>query len=451
MLHGDVVLRELIAVAMVAGACGPEVVASGGETSTGGSANESNPTGASSSGSSSGATVDTSTGEPVPACDPAFASELAAGEIVWTFEAPAVGETAYGTAVALDADGRVFAAGSLEADGTQGGADGWLHALAVDGTPIWEARYTGTSGFDDWFTDVAITPSGDIVIVGTETLENGGVAAASRQVVIALAYDAAGSERWQFTVGPMDDRELSDAPPAVTTDANRILVGATSIEDADTYQLAFAELDHDGQLTQRWDHVDPAVDRMQLADIRFDAHGAALVLAGGFAADALWLGQLDADLSEVVGFVEHAESRISPVSLEPLEDGALVLATIDTMSASPFARRPLLQRYDAAGAMLWSETLGFEGEESVQANDMTVDCAGRIAVLATRADAEPWIVRLDADGNAIDRASDGVGEIGFRWGITSDPGGNVVVTGRGTASTSDETFVVRKLAGAYSE
>lgn len=411
---------------------------------------ESTTTGAASSGSSSD-TSGGSTGEPVPACDPAFATELAAGEVVWTFEAPEVRSGAYGTAVAVAADGRVFAVGTLEGSSTQDNGDGWLHALAVDGTPIWEARYGGKAGFDDWFTDVAITPAGDLVIVGTETLINGGVASSSEQVAIAIGYDAAGNERWIFTIGPLDEREIKDAAPAVTADDDRVLVGATSTQGDYRTLLSFAELDHEGQLLQRWDHADPSLDQMELADVRFDAQGGALAVGGSWTSDAIWLGQLGTDLSDVIGFVVHEQDSLSPVAVEPLADGALVLARIDTQPTAPVARRPFLVRYDSTGAVLWSETLVWDGIESVVPSSVTIDCAGRIVLLATRNDVQPWIVRLDADGNELDRFSDSVGEIGNRRGVATDAAGNVIVTGRGIEDTTGEAFVVRMLAGGNAE
>jgi len=73
-----------------------------------------------------------------------------------------------GAGVALDPMNRVITVGSQSNTDEQN--DGWIGTYNADGTAWWGDAHTSESGLDDFFNDVAVTPDGDYVVVGSESV-----------------------------------------------------------------------------------------------------------------------------------------------------------------------------------------------------------------------------------------------------------------------------------------
>lgn len=184
--------------------------------------------------------------------------------------------------------------------------------------------------------------------------------------------------------------------------------------------------------------------------MQFDDHDGLHAVASGTpegdGEDHEWLGRWGAD-RVFLGAVAHAHQGARAVAVLPRADGVLVLGSIDTSATAPVGRRPFLHRYDADGEALWTRTLELDVDvASVESRALAVDCAGRILVLATH-DETPWIIRLDQEGNELDRLEPLAGELWSFHAMAPDPAGNPVVVGRGWDETLGESFVVRKIAG----
>ena len=133
-------------------ACGPRTQDSGEDTAgTTATTGDPSTTAGTQTSLSTGESESSSGTEPPPACDPAFDSGEAFGTKIWKrqFGAELSEANQYGVAIALDAFGEVYATGRIDSD-AQDESDGWVHALAADGTSRWDDRYAGTAGLSDF-------------------------------------------------------------------------------------------------------------------------------------------------------------------------------------------------------------------------------------------------------------------------------------------------------------
>jgi hypothetical protein len=116
-----------------------------------------------------------------------------------------------------------------------------------------------------------------------------------------------------------------------------------------------------------------------------------------------------------------------------------------------------LRKYDPSGTEVWTRQFGSGGGEVV--SGVTVDDTGAVTVAgATRAalpgqtnagEHDAFVRRFDADGNELWTSQFGSHEDDYAVGVTSGPGGDVVVTGTttgfetGTGAGSHDVFVRR--------
>lgn len=167
-------------------------------------------------------------------------------------------------AIALGPDGQVYVSGWMEGAGD----DLWYAALDSSGEQLWAQVIQGmVADGDDLATGIALTPDGDLVIVGRTRVGEG-----NDDVWIRKASATDGAEIWTETwTGEGDGTFSTDrgGPVAVAADGS---IWATAREhvDFDTQEATLLHLAGDGTFTalyqpqaggeQQHDPIDVAVD-----------------------------------------------------------------------------------------------------------------------------------------------------------------------------------------------
>ena len=426
--------------------CGPQTASQGGDGT--GTATDA-PTDASTDGASTSTTApsdESSTGiepwDPASGCDPRFDLGLASGTLAWA-QPFAVGadDSPGATAVAVDARGLVYAAGFFRYPDRNADAHGWLHAVSADGEPRWDIRYEPDTLRQE-FTDVAVAPSGDMIVVGYELVSAPASEWGEREVIaVVLRYSPAGATLWRREIEGISEGYVK---VAVGTDGRIVVAGRSqaAIEDPFPGDIFVADIAETGELLDRWI---PTSDSHLLplgpADLSLDADGTLYLLATGYpevGPRAPWVGRWDAEGSYLGAFV-HEEGG-QAIALNPREGGALVLWRDESY-------RPSLRRFDRDGVELWARAVGFE--HGLDARALATDCDGNALVAADYWDGEVgqnWLFRIDDRGQELDRIDLGTP---YGWtfeGVEADPFGNAVLAGRAWLVDDDHSFVVRKYA-----
>lgn len=156
------------------------------------------------------------------------------GAIVWSRNIGGNGVEA-GKALAELDGGMILMAGYTNSFGN-GGYDGYLVALAPDGSMIWEQAY-GAEGWD-FFHGIVVVPGGAVIVGTSSSYHADGI---DQLWLVKVAED--GSEQWSFT--------LSEVPPSIgrnviLTDAERIVAVGSSRTGTDDTQLLTVCCDLDG-------------------------------------------------------------------------------------------------------------------------------------------------------------------------------------------------------------
>lgn len=379
--------------------------------------------------------------DPMALCDPQFDLGLVPGTTVWTQQFTVGPEDVAGaSAVVVDAEGLVYAAGFINFADDNLDTDGWLHALSTDGESRWEVRYDSDT-LRQAFTDVAVAPSGDVIVVGFELISASVSEWDEPEVVaIVIRYSPAGELLWRTEI---DGMAQNYAKVAVGAD-ERIVVAAIS---QGSYQapgsVSLADVAATGEVLQLWvPPSDPYALAFGPADVQLDADGILYLLATGTLADsavrAEWLGRWDAGGSFLGAFV-HEDEGAEAIAVNPDGGGALVLGRTEEGQA--------LRRYDAGGVELWAHTVVFDFGLSARA--LATDCDGQALVLADFWDGEVfenWLFRIDDRGEEVARMS--IGTV-YGWtfeSVDTDPFGNVVVAGGAWELDDAAAFAVRKYA-----
>ncbi|MBK9175763.1 MAG: hypothetical protein IPM46_05375 [Flavobacteriales bacterium] len=158
------------------------------------------------------------------------------GDILWSRHIGGDGVEAGQDAVELD-DGTILMIGYTNSFGN-GGYDGYIVALASDGSTIWERTYGGEGW--DFFHGVVVVPGGVVVVGVTSSYSPDGI---DQLWLVKVAED--GSEQWSFT--------LTEASPSIgrdviLTEDERVVAVGSSWTGGDNSQLLTVACDPDGGL-----------------------------------------------------------------------------------------------------------------------------------------------------------------------------------------------------------
>ncbi len=165
------------------------------------------------------------------------------GGVAWSVSFDSGNGNDAGFAIDLGPNGEVYVAGRMEAD-----ADAiWFASLNPDdGSVVWEQVIDGdVAGEDDLATGIAVTPDGDVVVVGQIRVGEG-----DDDVWVSKRAAGDGSEIWTSTWGGVGDGSFStDRSDSVTVGSDgEIWVGAREHIAFDTQDATLLHFDADGGL-----------------------------------------------------------------------------------------------------------------------------------------------------------------------------------------------------------
>ncbi|MBI4955403.1 MAG: hypothetical protein HY908_25495 [Myxococcales bacterium] len=333
-------------------------------------------------------------------------------------------ETDTGAAVAVDADDNVYVVakfnGSIDVGAGPYKAEGGGFLVKLDkrgnylwSKPILEGRPAG----------VAVTPRGDVVVVGgagekatvfTEKLDG--------PVTFLVKLDAAGATQWVKTYRTTDGRiGVGVEGLAVHTDGSLYLLatpektvdfGGGPLTSAGSEDVAVVKLDANGGHV--WSKLFGAQSRERAAGIGVDASGA-VVFTGSFSTPVDFGG--------------------GPLVSNGGEDAFVV-------------------KLDASGAHAWSKRFGSRGQDD--ARGLAVDALGHVAVtgeftghgifdgqsLESAGERDTFIALLDPGGAVVWSKRFGSSTSEWAGDVAIGGGGGVVATGafHGKATYGDQTL-----------
>jgi len=317
---------------------------------------------------------------------------VTAGATLWTRQFGTGGDDVV-WAVAVDAAGNVFAAGStsgdLQGNGSAGFRDAFLRKVDAQGNEVWTRQF-GTGGNDDAFA-VAVDAAGNAVVAGAtrgalEGTNKGG------QDAFVRRYDANGNEGWtrQFGTDNLDEA----LGVALDGAGNVVVVGTTR-----------------GNLAGTSEGLDDAFARM------YDANGTEVWTRrfGTARYDNAWGVAVDG-----AGFVFVAGTTT----------GRLAGANQGDFDA-------FVRKLDANGNESWTRQFGSAGPEDAVA--VATDAAGNVLVAGytfgslegnTSGGYDAFVRKLDGGGGEVWTRQIGTGGDDYAYGVAVGAGGRVVVGGR---------------------
>ncbi|MEK7764674.1 MAG: hypothetical protein AAB368_00415, partial [bacterium] len=130
-------------------------------------------------------------------------------------------------AVAVDARGRVYAAGVTDQSAAGLGTDWLVRCLGPHGVPLWDRKHGSPGGGLDAADALALSPGGDVIVAGSE--ERAGPGSGPRW--LARAWSADGEPRW---LAPYDSPGRgASAPAGVAAAADGAFIAAGWEDRAD--------------------------------------------------------------------------------------------------------------------------------------------------------------------------------------------------------------------------
>lgn len=123
--------------------------------------------------------------------------------------------------VATDPDGAIYVAGRIETGG--GFADAWLRKYDASGAPVWTGTYAGAFGQSDDATAIAATAGGGFVAAGSTAVGEDDTDLWIRR------YDADGAEIWTDVVAGMNGGIDAATDVAFTPDGGVVVIGTMTV------------------------------------------------------------------------------------------------------------------------------------------------------------------------------------------------------------------------------
>jgi cysteine-rich repeat protein len=250
--------------------------------------------------------------------------------------------------VATAADGDIVVAGHIYTDEPQTAGHLWLARVTAAGQVVWLREHEALATDPE---DLALTPSGDIVLASRVAGWGGGFKPSWLQV-----FDPDGELVWEHPAPAGPDSQVSYKAVAVDADGTFYVAGSSQHMGDAQWRLLLAALAGDG--TPQWQTETPA--RLHL--------------------------------------------RVAPSGIVVTEEGTLMVAAIESDSSLEFGGEPGLAAFDPAGGLLLWKTL-----ESPQ---FWNTWAGRIAAAPGGGALVAWgmsqedisrtlVARYDEDGEAL--------------------------------------------------
>jgi hypothetical protein len=358
----------------------------------------------------------------------------------WQFGTPSLDS---GVAVAVDASGNVYVAGSTNGDlgGANAGlSDGFARKYEPDGTPSWTQQF-GTAS-DDRINAAAVDASGNLYVAGQTDGSLDGTSAGKSDCFVRK-YDSEGTHEWTRQFGSAGIDTANGI--AVDASGNVYATGFLRTGPADTDNADAFVRKYDASGVHEWtQHFGNSANEVGYA-IALDASGY-LYVAGqtSGALDGIANGNTD-------GFVrKHAPSGAHEWTRQfgtPATDLANTLA-VDASGNAYIAGQTdgdlggevqgtwdsFVQKYDSAGTYQWTQQLGTADSEGAQGIAVhasgSVYVAGFTATPPDRGDQQDaLVVRYAADGTPRWTLPFGSSGSDLAHDIAVDADGNVFAVG----------------------
>jgi len=348
-----------------------------------------------------------------------------------------------GVAIAVDADGNVYVAGSTSGDlgGANAGlSDGFARKYATDGTPVWTRQF-GTSA-DDRVYGAAVDASGNLYVAGqTDGAVDG--TSAGKSDCFVRKYGPDGAEGWTHQFGS----EGTDMALGVAVDASGhvyvtglLRTGPMDSDDADAFVRKY-----DASGAEQWtrqfetsanetgfavavdtnSNVYVAGQTDGVLDGTAQGGGDGFVRKYDAGGTEQWTRQFGTPTSDLTYAVAADESGNVYVAGQTDGDlGGPVQGTWDSF----------LLKYDGSGAQEWTRQGGSSDNEGAQG--VAVSANGSVYVVGFTATSpangdqqDAVVLKYGADGAL--RWSFPFGSMGsdLAHGVAADANGNVFVTG----------------------
>ncbi len=365
--------------------------------------------------------------------------------------------------LAVAPDGRAYLAGSTQGElerPTEGFFDGFVHAVAADGSERW-TRQIGTSEMD-FVRSVAVAPNGDVVAAGISSGAIAGPSAGGDDAFV-IRFDPSGEEAWRVAIGSAG----TDAAYAVAvSDDGTIYVGGSTGGDlagepaggpAGGDDVFLVALEPDG--SERWRRQDgtPADEELHAA-APAPGGGVYVAIASTGDLDDANAGGWDVYLRRYDGAGEvtwraglHDEADLRAYGLATGPDGGPIVAGGGPEGPDDMPDVPVfVHAFDADGEPRWST--GFGPARRDMGHPVAVAADGTVFVAATSEGdvagpnagvADAALVALNADGSERWRLQLGSDRFDDASGVAIHPGGVLLAgnsQGRLPGASEDEGF-----------
>ncbi|MBK8175893.1 MAG: SBBP repeat-containing protein [Rhodospirillales bacterium] len=288
-------------------------------------------------------------------------------------------------AIATDASGNVYAAGSSSLNG---GKSAWLVKYGADGDEVWAQQMSTWHSVVE-ARGVAVDRNGDIYVAGETQGALGGTKKGGILDAWVIKFDAAGHRLWSHQPGTSGD----DAAAGIATDAdgNVYVVGSTSGAlggpNKGDYDAWVVKFDADGHWL--WKRQPGTTGRDFASSVAVDASGNVYVFGGteGALGGAKRGGQSDFDT--------------------------------------------WLAKFDAGGRWQWKRQFGTPNFDTP--SGVAVDADGTVAIVGyshqRNGNDQAWLARFSTDGLRLSKSVPAIGEIDWATGMAVDAGGSAYVAG----------------------
>lgn len=370
------------------------------------------------------------------------------GALVWrrAYSGARGGVGGQATAIAVDPQGNVYAAGTIS-DGAIFGQniDALVVAWRSDGVERWARRYDGPAAGFDHLSEIAVDPAGDVYV--------GGSSQGAWFDWLTQRYTADGTLRWtrrHSGPGSADDNVTGMA----VAPGGAVVVAGTSRHRGDgvTNDAEILTYDPHGNLVlaRRWS--DTAISHETVGDLAVDATGGVTVT-----------GSTAQNASPEFGIPTPVTLRFDAGSTVPrvIRAGGAA-AAVDgaggVLVAGWFAGAPALSataRHDAAGNRVWSTPLAVGANETFIVTGLVADRLGAVTVAGTLSDnvtlnRDFLTIRYAADGRELWRHRLTGRDTDTLSAVVAESAGSVVVAGttRSDADFDSDMLALRFPAAA---
>ena len=327
----------------------------------------------------------------------------------------------------------------------------WLpgnRANAADGTPIWTNYYNGTGQAQDGVTAMALDNNGNVYVTGYSD------GAGTGRDFATIKYSGSGTALWtnRFN-GPGNDY---DYPNALAVDAGgNVYVGGTSYNSAGgSYNYATIKYSTAGMPVWTNYYSSPGDKQDQVTAIAVDSSGNVFVsgvsgYSGAGSYDFATIKYSSAGVASWTNRFGVANPTFERISLG-LDAGGNVYISGSTADQSTGGFDYATLKYSSSGVALWTNIYPAGGYYNDRAKTLAVDTGGNVFVtgssVGTAGDQDYATVKYSTEGiplwtNRFNGAGNGADRLPV---ITTDAGGNAIVTGSSTGIGNDLEYATLK-------